>query len=391
MDIVIRDVATGLLNISNTQILTKGEIFNNLEQTQIKIGKDAGLTQATNSIIINASGSVLNNSQSGSIVVKPVRETAVSGHILTYNDTTGEIGKATLNNVSDAVGGNSYPITITNVELSDTFIVTTDNASGDIQVFANLARPPTTGGGLIENPKFITETAIETSVNWDGDGWALSASSVYSSQGTTVGGFDKGTTSWTSFGGYSTSTGTAINNAQSWLQIQYPRAVSISQYSLSWSSAFGVPPKAWDLQGSLDNVSFETVHSGTKTDWQNGLVYSFDVAGSSSFRYWRILVYSTNNTFQSSGGTGNNCASILEFRIFTSTVSLLSRIYSVYNLDYARFKIILTDNIGLPLSGYTNNDEWLFNLMITKNGKIATTGLYKFVRNNLSVILTKIT
>jgi hypothetical protein len=65
--------------------------------SSIAIGGQAGRSsQAPNSIILNATGAVLNNAVGNSFVVKPIRETEVNSHILSYNDTTGEIGKSTV-------------------------------------------------------------------------------------------------------------------------------------------------------------------------------------------------------------------------------------------------------------------------------------------------------
>lgn len=109
MDIVIKDVATGsILNINDTALLKKTDIFNDTEQTQIKIGKNAGVTQAPNSIILNATGDVLNNNamnDNGTCVIAPIRAQPVASHFLTYDDTTKEIVKSTVAQVQSAVGG----------------------------------------------------------------------------------------------------------------------------------------------------------------------------------------------------------------------------------------------------------------------------------------------
>ena len=62
----------------------------------VAIGKEAGpLNQAANSIVINATGNTLNNTQAGSLRIKPVRN-ASGTHSLEYNPTTGEVTYDTL-------------------------------------------------------------------------------------------------------------------------------------------------------------------------------------------------------------------------------------------------------------------------------------------------------
>jgi len=63
----------------------------------VAIGNLAGRdSQADGSIVINATGTVLNNAVADSCVVAPIRAQDVGSHILTYNDTTKEVVKSTI-------------------------------------------------------------------------------------------------------------------------------------------------------------------------------------------------------------------------------------------------------------------------------------------------------
>jgi hypothetical protein len=96
----IIDVANSLLTLTNAQILAKGDLFNNLDQTQIKIGKNPEFTQAENTILLNATGSNLSNTVANSFVIKPIRDNPVSTRLLSYNPVTGEVIASKLDQVN---------------------------------------------------------------------------------------------------------------------------------------------------------------------------------------------------------------------------------------------------------------------------------------------------
>jgi len=144
MDTVIRDVAEGLLEITNGQILAKGDVFNNLDQTQIKIGKNPTFTQASNSILINATGTNLSNTVANSCVIRPIRDLAVSTRLLSYNATSGEVVASTIAQVQTAL---SIP--------ADTV--------GSLALKANLNNPTFTGtNGVIITPSGANTASNET-------------------------------------------------------------------------------------------------------------------------------------------------------------------------------------------------------------------------------------
>ena len=80
---------------------------NNQGNNSIAIGYAAGYAnQANNSIILNATGSVLNQTTANTFTVKPVRN-LVTGNVVFYNNSSGEISYDTLaNNTSNISAGN---------------------------------------------------------------------------------------------------------------------------------------------------------------------------------------------------------------------------------------------------------------------------------------------
>jgi len=73
---------------------------NNLGEHSLAIGAEAGRdSQAPRSIVLNATGTVLNNTVENSCKIAPIRAQDVGSHILSYDDTTKEIVKSTISQV----------------------------------------------------------------------------------------------------------------------------------------------------------------------------------------------------------------------------------------------------------------------------------------------------
>ena len=93
-------------------------------ENAIAIGFRAGETQANNSIVINATGSLLNNTNENTFVVKPIRD-AVGTTMLMYDANTGEVTHApSITSVSSIANGN------TKIEIPD--------EDGDIDINGNI-------------------------------------------------------------------------------------------------------------------------------------------------------------------------------------------------------------------------------------------------------------
>jgi len=95
--------AAGQVNQDNAAVaLGAGAGFTGQGNSAVAIGGDAGPNnQAANSIVINATGSALENTTASSFVVKPVRQTD-GPYYLKYDDTSGEVTYAS---ASDFVVG----------------------------------------------------------------------------------------------------------------------------------------------------------------------------------------------------------------------------------------------------------------------------------------------
>ena len=93
-------------------------------ENAIAIGFRAGETQANNSIVINATGNLLNNTVENTFVVKPIRD-AVGMTMLMYNANTGEVTHApSITSVSSIANGNTK--------------INIPNEDGDIEIDGNV-------------------------------------------------------------------------------------------------------------------------------------------------------------------------------------------------------------------------------------------------------------
>jgi hypothetical protein len=88
-------IESGKITLSTVD-KTLVSLWNSQSLNSFSIGHQASEgTQASNSIIVNATGVPLTANQPNSFYIKPVRATGVNSHILSYNDTTSEIVKST--------------------------------------------------------------------------------------------------------------------------------------------------------------------------------------------------------------------------------------------------------------------------------------------------------
>jgi hypothetical protein len=135
----------------------------------VAIGAKAGrLNQANNSIVINATGTDLNNTVANAVVVKPVRATEVNSHILSYNDTTGEISKSSVAQVETALTGKANlasPTFTGTVVLPSTTTYSGTNLQTTLNTKANLASPTFTGTVVLPSTTTYNGTNLQTVLN----------------------------------------------------------------------------------------------------------------------------------------------------------------------------------------------------------------------------------
>ncbi|KAJ1619793.1 hypothetical protein T492DRAFT_848301 [Pavlovales sp. CCMP2436] len=154
---------------------------------------------------------------------------------------------------------------------ADSWLVTTDNASGTVQAIVTPAYNPATVRGLTkESPAFIDTNTITTSASWtNATAFAVVASSAYQSNSAYAAdkALDKSTgTYWgTSENAYNSS-----GNGLHFLTISYPSAVELTGFRISpgtFYSAGTSAPLQWMISGSNTGSSFAVVESFNAGTW----------------------------------------------------------------------------------------------------------------------------
>ncbi|KAJ1619651.1 hypothetical protein T492DRAFT_1130211 [Pavlovales sp. CCMP2436] len=260
-------------------------------------------------------------------------------------------------------------IKITGCTTSDSWLVETDNTLSEFQVQATAAFNPVTLGALDAmckvSPKFNTNVTIANNALWPvgTNGWTVTASS--SSTSVIWNAFDKNTTtSWTSNAStYNTTTGFGSPGV-SWIQVMYPYAVIIKSFTLTNSPDV----RTVRLECSPNGTYYNTVQSWTRT--MTSGVESFPVTiGNYPNQFWRLSIVTIATG-------GNSYCSVGEWELFSSRgpVSLMSAVPT----SLSTFKLMLTDAQGIIINMTGIAQEMDINLCLTKGGKVANSGLYRF-------------
>jgi hypothetical protein len=386
MDTVIQNVANELLAITNTQILAKGDVFNNLEQTQIKIGKNPAFTQAANSIILNATGANLSNTIANSCIIKPIRYANTATHILTYDDTSGEVRKQTVNEVIES----AEQVNITGCTASDTWIITTDNETDTVYPQVTLSLDPASASTLApkQSPQFTSNGAINYTATWPSGTWTVSASGEHQSLSTPPwNAFDGSpSTSWRANDGtFNSTTGVGL----AWIQMEYPAPQKMISFTIVANVGTNVntsQPSEWTLQGSNDGLNFFQVGSYGRTSWTDNVAYSYNVPEADAYRYWRIQVTKVVTA-------STSICRINELQFFTGLTAAglrLSSVLPVANSNPSQFKIVMTDERGTALIPANIPIPLPFYITLIKDRRVVNTGLYTLSldANNEGVLLT---
>ena len=318
----------------------------------------------------------------------------------TYNGTT-------LENIYN----NQTPITITGCTLSDSWIVTTDNTSGSIQVFASGAYDISANSSSpVQSPIFTSANTIVTNANWPSNGWVVSAKNTFTNASVSViNAFDgensNGTGLWSSITGeFNPTSGNKVaSSTGTWIQMQYPTAQTMARFTIAsnrsangtytvnaTNDSGGCAPATWELQGSNDNSVFTTVQTYSNHTWTSGIAITYDVTTSHiAYKWWRInftkIAPSDENAVTPRSNVG-----ITELKFFTGAFVSRLTLSSVYAINTSQFKIVLVDSLGVPASMSTTTFLWDFNLLFTKGGKYLDSGLYRFSRSGTSGVVTKL-
>ncbi|KAJ1636949.1 hypothetical protein T492DRAFT_834890 [Pavlovales sp. CCMP2436] len=161
---------------------------------------------------------------------------------------------------------------------SDSWLITTDNPSGDVQINVVPAYSTEDIEVFVKNsPAFVNIINITTSIDWNNsDGWRVVSSSTFQNNASYAANaaFDKNSsTYWGSAEGTFTTAGIGSQT----LTIEYPQALKISSLRFEGSTRYpGVTaPTEWTLSGSND-TTFTDIQSYEKTNWSSNIAAAFD-------------------------------------------------------------------------------------------------------------------
>ncbi|KAJ1624603.1 hypothetical protein T492DRAFT_844629 [Pavlovales sp. CCMP2436] len=152
---------------------------------------------------------------------------------------------------------------------TDSWLVTTDNASGDVQVHVAPAYSPTAVNALNkESPTFINNISIQTSSDWDSaNGWRVTSSSTYQNNASFAANnaFDKNSsTYWAS----AEETFTAAGVGSQSIGIEYSAAVKLTAYRITGAARYPgfTTPTEWSISGS-NGTTYTTIQTFAKSNW----------------------------------------------------------------------------------------------------------------------------
>ncbi|KAJ1622483.1 hypothetical protein T492DRAFT_846271 [Pavlovales sp. CCMP2436] len=155
------------------------------------------------------------------------------------------------------------------IPTENSWLVTTDNASGDLQCFVS---PSYTLASIDvftkDSPSFNNNINIQTSQDWNnGDGWRVVSSSTFQNNPLFAANsaFDKRVDTWW---GSSEATYSSSGVGAQHLTLEYPTAVRLSSIRFAGSTRYpGVTAAThWTIQASND-TNFVNIESFVKTNW----------------------------------------------------------------------------------------------------------------------------
>lgn len=266
--------------------------------------------------------------------------------------------------------GYANSVNITACTLSDSFIVDTDNVSGEIEVQCTPAYnvEEITNELTKTTPWFSNATTPNANGVWPTTPWTITSRLNNNAAFNAI----NGTSVWTSSAAQSETTA----NVNEWWRIQFPAAVKIASYS--WTNGGGRSlgfPGVWTLQYSNDGISFTIAGSytaGTFQETGEKSTYAVDNYHPAA-THWRLVI----TQIRSSGWVCTLSGIVFNtIGIFGAPTFLSAR-----STDFNTFKIIIVDLSGASVSMLNTTATWKFNVMITKGGKVVCAGNYQFSRN----------
>ncbi|KAJ1637168.1 hypothetical protein T492DRAFT_834685 [Pavlovales sp. CCMP2436] len=225
---------------------------------------------------------------------------------------------------------------------SDSWLITTDNPSGDVQINVVPAYSTDDIEVFVKNsPAFVNNINISTSIDWNNsDGWRVVSSSTFQNNASYAANaaFDKNSsTYWGSAEGTFTTAGVGSQT----LTIEYPQALKISSLRFEGSTRYpGVTaPTEWTLSGSND-TTFTDIQSYEKTNWSSNIAAAFDVTTDHiAYRFYKVTFTKVT------AGSSSTYVSVPDIT-FITVHPIGAHLLSVYPVSTNTFKIIMGNAEG---------------------------------------------
>ncbi|KAJ1640836.1 hypothetical protein T492DRAFT_831833 [Pavlovales sp. CCMP2436] len=246
---------------------------------------------------------------------------------------------------------------------SDSWLITTDNPSGDVQINVVPAYSTEDIEVFIKNsPLFVNNINITTSNDWNNsNGWRVISSSTFQNNAAYAANaaFDKSSiTYWGSAEGTFTTAGVGSQS----LTIEYPQALKISSLRFEGSTRYpGVTaPTEWTLSGSND-TTFTDIQSYEKTNWASNIAAAFAVtADHIAYRFYKVTFTKVT------AGSGSTYVSVPDIT-FITVHPIGAHLLSVYPVSTNTFKIIMGNAEGRIINMVTSAmASWKFFITILK-------------------------
>ncbi|KAJ1629380.1 hypothetical protein T492DRAFT_840858 [Pavlovales sp. CCMP2436] len=263
---------------------------------------------------------------------------------------------------------------------SDSWLITTDNPSGDVQINVVPAYSTTDVAVFLKNsPTFTNNVNITTSTDWNNsDGWKVISSSTFQNNASYAANaaFDK---SASTYWGSAENTFTTAGVGSQSLTIEYPQPLKISSLRFEGSTRYpGVTaPTEWTLSGSND-TTFTDIQTFTKTNWSSNIAVAFDVtAAHIEYRFYKVTFTKVT------AGSGSTFVSVPDLT-FITVHPIGAHLLSVDPVSSNSFKIIMANSEGRTINMLTSAmTSWKFYITILKDGRIAASGLYRLTSSEM--------
>lgn len=391
---------SGTFTLGGILVQNVDDAFLNLDGRLISVGNS--LTMKANLDYVDANlalkadtGSLLSVGSIVALVDARVGTLETSKASVTYVDTlvgtkaSTEYVDAEITQALTQAGGTYHnSVNIISGSLSDSFILNTDNVSGELEIHCTPAYNVTSILSQIQRttPWINTDnTTPQYDTVWPDSVWLTSAVTNTTLSHRAIFGTN---TYWQ----HTTQTYNNAVPAGVYWQIQFPVAVLISSLQITGAAdAQGNPIGFW-LKSSTTGTSFTNVQFfGTTNNvaswWPQGEVREFYVTASHvAARFWRIEV--TNIGYTDGSSRSGPCLRNVQFT--TTGIFGTPTFLSALPIDYNSFKIVLVDGNIQPISMTTTTVAWKFTIMITKGGKLVSSGLYQLSNDRSSLVITKI-